>query len=120
MAVPFFLVSWVVLLVLHELGHALMARWLGWRVERISIGTGKVRMRIWTFDMPVEFRTIPLSGYVVPRPVDLAFPRLKHCLIYFAGPGIELLAVALIGFCVGFGTLLSPSSHLAMIVLQSF
>ncbi len=43
LSVPFFLLSWVVLLLLHEGGHALMAWILGWRVERICIGAGRVR-----------------------------------------------------------------------------
>ena len=29
LSVPFFLISWVILLILHEFGHALMAKMLG-------------------------------------------------------------------------------------------
>lgn len=93
LSVPFFLIAWVFLLVLHEFGHALAARFLGWRVERISIGSGMVRYERSILGMPVEFRTLPLSGFVLPRPVDLTAPRLKQFLIYAAGPGIELLTV---------------------------
>lgn len=120
LSVPFFLLSWVVLLVLHEFGHALMARLLGWRVERISIGTGKIRWERLFLGMPVEFRTLPLSGFVLPRPVDLTAPRLKQCLIYAAGPGIELLAVVLLAWLVGTDRLLAASAHPGMIAMQSF
>lgn len=120
LSVPFFLLSWVVLLILHEFGHALVARALGWRVEKVSIGTGKVRREHRILGMPVEFRTIPLSGYAVPRPVDLHLPRLKHFLIYAAGPGVELVAVALIAALVGKDRLLTPTEVPAMIAMQTF
>lgn len=120
LSVPFFLFSWVILLVLHEGGHALMARLFGWRVERICLGTGKVRWERPLFGIPVEFRTIPLSGFVVPRPVDLRAARLKLSLIYAAGPGIELLAVALIAAIVGPDRLLQASREVPMIAIQSF
>ena len=120
LSVPFFLLSWVILLVLHEFGHALMARTVGWRVERISIGTGQVRASTTLLGMPVEFRTLPLSGFVIPRPVDLTAPRLKHFSIYAAGPGIELLAVAFIAMAIGSERLLSASAHPGMIAIQSF
>jgi hypothetical protein len=120
LSVPFFLLSWVVLLLLHEGGHALMAWLLGWRVERICIGSGQVRHQRKLCGVPVEFRTIPLSGFVVPRPVDLRAARLKLSLIYAAGPGIELLAVVLLAGLLGTDRLLGPSGSPAMIAVQSF
>ena len=120
LSVPFFLISWVILLVIHEAGHALMAHLVGWRVERIAIGSGRVRMERRILGVPVEFRTLPLSGYVVPRPRDLHAPRLKQCLIFAAGPGIELLLVALIALVVGPDRLLTASGQPGMIALQTF
>jgi hypothetical protein len=120
LSVPFFLLSWVVLLFLHEGGHALMAWILGWRVDRICIGAGRVRHQRHVFGVPVEFRTLPLTGFVVPRPVDLRAARLKLSLIYSAGPGIELLAVGLLALLLGTDRLLSPSESPAMIAVQSF
>ena len=120
LSVPFFFLSWVILLLVHEAGHAMMAGILGWRVERICIGTGRVRYRRVCCGVPIEFRTIPLSGFVVPRPIELRAARLKLCLIYAAGPGIELLAVAVLGWLLGPDTLLRASSSPAMIAAQSF
>lgn len=120
LSVPFFLLSWVVLLPIHEAGHALVARGLGWRVERICIGAGRVRHQRTVFGVPVEFRTIPLTGFVMPRPVNLRAARLKLSLIFSAGPGIELLAVGLIALLLGPDRLLSPSASPLMIAVQSF
>ncbi|MCB1203440.1 MAG: M50 family metallopeptidase [Verrucomicrobiae bacterium] len=120
LSVPFFLVSWVVLLVVHEFGHALVARALGWRVEKVSIGTGRVRAEYRLLGLPVEFRTLPLSGYVVPRPLDLRLPRVKHFLIYAAGPGVELLSVALWVVILGTDRLLAASAAPAILAIQSY
>ncbi len=120
LGIPFFFVSWVFLLVIHEAGHAMMARLLNWRVERVCIGAGKVRYEREIVGMKVEFRTIPLSGFVTPRPRNLDFPRLKHFLIFAAGPGIELVLVAGIVILIGRETMLTPSESLAIIAAQSF
>jgi Zn-dependent protease len=120
LSVPFFLISWVILLVLHEFGHALMAKMLGWQILLVSIGHGVVRARLAVFDTPVEFRTLPLSGFVLPRPGNLVAPRLKQFLIYAAGPGIELVAVAIIVSLIGPDAMLSRSPEVWLIAAQSF
>jgi Zn-dependent protease len=120
LSVPFFLLSWVVLLVLHEFGHALMAKVVGWQILLVSIGHGTVRARLVVQGTPVEFRTLPLSGFVLPRPGDLVAPRLKQFLIYAAGPGIELLAVTFIVVLIGPDEMLRQSSELTLIAAQSF
>jgi len=120
LSAPFFLISWVILLVLHEFGHALMAKMLGWQILLVSIGHGLVRARIAVLGTPVEFRTLPLSGFVLPRPTDLVAPRLKQFLIYAAGPGIELAAVAVIVALIGPDTLLRRTPEVGLIAAQSF
>tara|TARA_R110000850_G_scaffold10259_11_gene36848 strand:+ start:469 stop:1131 length:663 start_codon:yes stop_codon:yes gene_type:complete len=120
LSLPFFLASWVILLVIHEAGHALMAILLGWRVSLISIGTGKIRLRVTLLDIPVEIRTIPLSGFVRPQPTDLVAPRLKQFCIFAAGPGIELLLAALLITAVGADNLLERSNNISLIAIQSF
>jgi Zn-dependent protease len=120
LSVPFFLVSWVFLLILHELGHALMAWLLGWQVRLISIGTGIIRYQRTILGTPVEFRTLPLSGFVLPRPRNLSSPRVKNFLIYAAGPGIELLLVAILVVLVGPARMLQRSPEIGFIAVQSF
>lgn len=120
LSVPFFLLSWVVLLVIHELGHAIVARLAGWRVKLICIGTGKILFRLTIFDMPIEFRAIPLSGFVLPEATDNRFPRLKNFFIYAAGPGIEILCVVLLVAVFGSSALLQRTPDVFLIAVQSF
>ena len=97
-----------------------MAKALGWHVEKISIGTGKLITTRCIWGMPTEFRTIPLSGFAVPRPTDLIQPQMKSFLIYAAGPGVGLLLVGLIYAAVGNDMLLSHQPTLWIIFLQAF
>ena len=120
LGIPIFLVSWAVLLVIHEFGHALMARALGWRVEKVCIGTGKLITKKQIFGMPTEFRAIPLSGYAMPRPTDLIQPQMKSFLIFAAGPGIELLLAIGIWIAVGSDMFFSRQPILWLIALQVF
>lgn len=119
-SVPFFLLSYILLLWIHEMGHAIMARLVGWRVSLICIGSGKVRSQGRILGMPIEYRTIPLSGFVRPEPSDLIAPRLKEFLIYSAGPGVELLLVAGIAAALGPDTLLQRTEVIGGIAAQSF
>ncbi|MEM8955221.1 MAG: M50 family metallopeptidase [Verrucomicrobiota bacterium] len=120
LAAPFFILSWAILLVVHELGHALMARALGWRVDLISLGFGKVRHTFRWWKMPVEIRTIPFSGFVIPRPLNLTLPKLKNCLIYAAGPGIEILLVLILLAILGTETMLTRTDSIPIIAAQAF
>ena len=120
LSIPIFIVSWVILLVIHEFGHALMAKTVGWQVERVCLGAGKLLATRNILGMPTEFRAIPLSGYVRPRPKDLVLPQLKNCLIYAAGPGIELALVALLSILIGPDRMLSREPDLWLIAVQAF
>ena len=61
---PFLFVLTLVVTI-HELGHFLVARWLGVAVDRFSIGFGRA-VASWTDRGGVEWRIgwIPLGGYV--------------------------------------------------------
>ena len=116
-----FVVFWIPLLFIHEFGHAIVAKVLGWRVKRIVIGFGKILFKTHLMDTPMEVRSIPLEGFVQISPKDLHFVRVKHALIYFAGPGIELLCFVVIAvFLGGFDQLLNITDDYLRIVLQSF
>ena len=120
LSIIFFLVSWPILLIIHEFGHALMAKWLGWKVLMVAIGSGKVRATKTILGMKVEFRTIPLSGFARTRAADLIQPQMKNCLIYAAGPGIEIAAVLLLAIAFGKNEILSDTDHIGIIASQSF
>ena len=116
-----FVLFWIPLLFIHEFGHALMARSLGWQVKRIVLGIGKVIMVTRLFNAPVEIRSIPLEGFVQIAPKTVKLARLKHALIYFAGPGIELLVFFIITYWLGgFEQLFTVTNDYTRIALQSF
>lgn len=115
----FFLLFWVPLLFLHEFGHALMAKLCGWKVERTVIGLGGIFHKTTLFGAPMEIRMIPLEGFVSIVPLNLHLVRVKHALIYFAGPGIELLVFLLIMSILGTDQMFSFNDNYYHIVLQS-
>ena len=112
-------VFWIPLLALHEAGHALMAAGLGWYVGRIVIGMGRPISRFRVGTAAVEVRMVPVEGFVVSVPTNLELPSLKSALIYFAGPGIELLLAVILLFAVGPDQMLRRSDDYGMIVVQS-
>ena len=85
-----FVLFWIPLLFIHEFGHALMATLLGWKVDRIHIGMGYQIFNKRVFGVPMEIRAIPLEGFVQTSPSQ-SYSPVQNALIYFAGPGIELL-----------------------------
>jgi regulator of sigma E protease len=102
-----FVVAISVLVAVHEFGHYYVARRLGFRVERFSIGFGRALWRWYGKDADrVEYQiaAIPLGGYVKllderdapPDTPDLerAFNRrpISHRIaVLAAGPGINFL-----------------------------
>lgn len=101
LSVLFVLAFWGPLLVLHELGHALMARLLGWHVTEIVIGFGRELLRFRVGGTRVRVRALPVEGYVVPSPNSTAHARVKQAAIYFGGPLSELLLLLWVGAYLG-------------------
>jgi regulator of sigma E protease len=102
-----------VLILIHELGHFLVARWSGVGVERFSIGFGPVLLRWRGKETEYCLSVIPMGGYVKmlgeESPVEGGAPMawdpskafaLKplwiRFLIVFAGPGMNFLLAAVI------------------------
>jgi len=116
-----FVVFWIPLLFIHEFGHAIMAKMLGWRIERTVIGFGRILAQTRLLDAPMEIRTIPLEGFVQIAPKTTHLARFKHALIYFAGPGIELLLFLVIFIYLGgVDGFFSINNDYFRIALQSF
>lgn len=106
-----FLVTLGVLVVFHELGHYLVARWCGVKVTRFSVGFGRVvaSRRFGRDGTEWALSAIPLGGYVkmvderegdVPaRDLPRAFNRQsvwKRIAIVAAGPIANLLLAVLL------------------------
>ena len=110
-AVAAFVFALGVLIVVHEFGHYLMARWFGVKVLRFSVGFGRVlaSRRVGPDRTEWAIAAFPLGGYVKmlderEGPVDThelprAFnrqPVWRRFLIVLAGPLANfLLAIAL-------------------------
>ncbi len=89
----------------HELGHFSVARLMGVKVERFSIGFGKVLARYHCCKTEWAFSMIPLGGYVKMKGQDDSDPTLRsddpdsynskkpwqRILILFAGPFANFL-----------------------------
>jgi hypothetical protein len=114
--VPLF---WIPLLAFHEVGHALVAALVGWHVSQIVIGMGRIVGRFRLGTAVVEVRLVPIEGFVKCVPKSLHLPQVKNALIYFAGPGVELLLALAILLAVGPATLLQRSDDYVVIVWQS-
>jgi len=119
LSIVFFLLFWIPLLFLHEFGHALMAKLCGWKVTRTVIGLGNVFHRTTLFGAPMEIRMIPLEGFVSIAPLSMRGVKFKHALIYFAGPGIELLVFFGIMLFLGTDQMFSQNDNYLQIALQS-
>ena len=114
-----FIVAVSIIVTVHEYGHYIVARSLGVKVLRFSVGFGNAIYRYISPRSGIEYvvATIPLGGYVKmlderetevsPEEVDLAFNRqnvYKRFAIVSAGPifnFIFAIAAYLLMFSVG-------------------
>jgi membrane-associated protease RseP (regulator of RpoE activity) len=115
----FIILFWIPLLALHEAGHAVMATAVGWHVGQVIIGLGQTMWRFRAGTAVVEIRMLPVEGFVTNVPRNLRQPQLKSALIYFAGPGMDLLVASLVLVLVGPERLTTPSEEYWMIAYQS-
>src|SRR3989440_776262 len=109
-----FLVVIGILILIHELGHFIVARLTGVGVERFSIGFGPVLVRWRGKETEYCLSAVPMGGYVkmmgeenpleggggaVPFDPAKSFalkPLPVRFLIVFAGPGMNFVLAALI------------------------
>jgi membrane-associated protease RseP (regulator of RpoE activity) len=103
-----------ILVVVHELGHHLMAKWFGVPVDVFSVGFGPKLFAIRRGGTEYRVSAIPFGGYVkmagtsprgesVPNGFD-SKTRWQRFLILLAGPVMNIgfaLALAIVGLWVG-------------------
>src|ERR1700722_14058824 len=97
-----------VLVLLHEWGHFLAAKWCGVRVDVFSIGFGPRLFGVKRGDTDYRVSGLPLGGYVRmagDNPIEertgasyefLSRPRWQRFLIAIAGPSMNILVTFLI------------------------
>ncbi len=103
--IGFFALLFFVLVFVHELGHFLMAKWVGIRVERFAIGMGPAIVSFKKGDTEYMIGLLPLGGYVKMAGDDpskeynaeekkvgfLSKTPPQKLLVVFGGPVFNLL-----------------------------
>jgi regulator of sigma E protease len=101
--IPAVIILLGVLVFIHELGHYLVAKWCGVRVETFSIGFGKRLFGFRRGDTDYRVSLIPLGGYVKmagENPMEsrtgdpgefASHPRWQRFLIALAGPAMNII-----------------------------
>jgi regulator of sigma E protease len=105
-----FLVAFCLLVTVHEFGHFWVARRLGFKVLRFSIGFGKpLWKRVHPEGHEYWISSLPIGGYVKmlderegpvpPQDLHRSFTRRPHwqrILVLLAGPGFNVLFAVLV------------------------
>lgn len=104
-----------IVIFVHELGHFMMARWQGMRVETFSLGFGPPLIQVKRGDTVYQIAAIPLGGYVKPAGEDpksdedianarpdefMGRPWWSRALVLLAGPAMNLVFPVLAFFAV--------------------
>src|SRR5690349_8417715 len=111
MAVVYFLLMVGVLVVIHELGHFVIAKLLDVKVVRFSIGYGRPLFRVKLRETEYQIGMVPIGGYVRilgvegesvdPRDAGRSFaarPLWQRLLVVFAGPAANIVLAGVIYF----------------------
>ena len=110
-------VSLSVLVFFHELGHYMAAKFFAVKVERFSIGFGKILSRKQCCGTEWAFSAIPLGGYVKMKGQDDSDPTLKsndhdsynakkpwqRIIILLAGPVANLILAFFVYLVIAVG-----------------
>ena len=88
--------SFIVALVLHELGHYLAARACGIPVTQAGLGWGPKLYRVRVLDVDCDLRLLPLGAYVrMDMAVLQSRPLLQQLFVLSAGIIANLVLFAL-------------------------
>jgi tetratricopeptide (TPR) repeat protein len=75
----------------HELGHAFVARWAGFRTFKIVVGMGRPVWKGKLFQFETELGLVPAGGFAFMAPRQVEGYRRKLFAIVSAGPAVNLL-----------------------------
>jgi regulator of sigma E protease len=104
-----------VVIFVHELGHFLMARWQGMRVESFSLGFGPPLVQFKRGGTTYQIAAVPLGGFVKPAGEDpetdedilnakpdefMGRPWWSRALVLLAGPAMNLIFPVLALFAI--------------------
>lgn len=117
MPLVYFIVLVGVLVLVHELGHLVWAKYFGVRVLKVSLGFGPRVAGFWRGETEYVISAVPLGGYVRmlgenpwddvrPRDLDKSFGNLRlwrRCVIVVAGPLMNLMFPIVLYFVVFLG-----------------
>ena len=117
-----------ILVIVHELGHLLAARWYGVTVEVFSVGFGPRLMAVRRSGVEYRISAIPFGGYVkmagsrshgetTPDGFD-SKTRWQRFVILMAGPAMNIafaLCLAVVGLWVGIEV---PSASGQMVIYR--
>jgi hypothetical protein len=77
--------------VAHEFGHAAVVKLMGQDLLQIVFGRGK-QLSEWKIGKSyLTLNLVPLGGVTLYAPIKLPLFKLRICLIYLAGPLVNLL-----------------------------
>ncbi|MCW5875631.1 MAG: site-2 protease family protein [Anaerolineales bacterium] len=109
MPVILFIIALVSLIVVHELGHLLAAKFSGIKVKEFGIGLPPRVIKLFKWgETDFTLNALPLGGFVLPEgendpnvPGGLsAAPPWKRIFVLIAGPAMNILAAILLYFII--------------------
>ena len=91
---PFLLLAFLpVVVVLHEMGHAVASFLVGHRILAVGIGVGP-GVAVWLGRLALAIGLLPVGGYVVSGSVDPRGYRSKRLFVGGAGLAVNALLIA--------------------------
>lgn len=86
----------ILLIIPHEIGHAVAGQLLGMRLFRIIVGFGKTLFTVKIFGWLWEFKAIPLIGMTIIANKSRHRYRLKQFIVILSGPLANVLVMIIL------------------------